>query len=165
MAIAFTKVSLPYGWLGNMSPHPIWWFGKRWNTAEALFQASRFNDPLVREAIRAERSPMGAKMVAKKWADRMVVVPTSEQDVRNMEWVVSVKLEENRELVQQLLDTGDELIVEDVTARPAHGNHRFWGAALVNGAWVGENTLGKIWMRARERERRELYEKMECENE
>jgi predicted NAD-dependent protein-ADP-ribosyltransferase YbiA (DUF1768 family) len=31
-----------YGWLGNMSPHPVKYEGKWWLTAEALFQALRF---------------------------------------------------------------------------------------------------------------------------
>ena len=31
----------------------------------------------------------------------------------------------------------------------------FWGAALKDGQWVGENTLGKMWMKLRE----ELKEK------
>jgi predicted NAD-dependent protein-ADP-ribosyltransferase YbiA (DUF1768 family) len=26
------------------------------------------------------------------------------------------------------------------------GGNLFWGAMLVNNEWVGENTLGKIWM-------------------
>lgn len=52
--ITFTKVALPYGWLGNMSPHPIVVAGKTWKTAESLFQALRFaEDDPVREEIRA----------------------------------------------------------------------------------------------------------------
>ena len=62
--IAFTKVKLPFGWLGNMSPHPIIFWDKEWRTAEALFQAGRFvTDDPIREEIRAEASPMSAKMI------------------------------------------------------------------------------------------------------
>ena len=61
--IAFTKVTLPYGWLGNMAPFPVLYGLLEWRTTEALFQALRFaaDDP-VRELIRAEKSPMAAKM-------------------------------------------------------------------------------------------------------
>ncbi len=38
--IAFCNVSAPYGWLGNMSPHPIEADGVVWRTAEALHCAS-----------------------------------------------------------------------------------------------------------------------------
>ena len=37
--IWFTKVDLPYGWLGNMAPYPVLHDGCRWLTTEALFQA------------------------------------------------------------------------------------------------------------------------------
>ena len=33
--VTFTKVSLPYGWLGNMSPHGIVCHERFWKTAEA----------------------------------------------------------------------------------------------------------------------------------
>ena len=36
--IAFTKVALPFGWLGNMAPYPVTYGGKAWRTTEALFQ-------------------------------------------------------------------------------------------------------------------------------
>jgi hypothetical protein len=51
MVIAFTKVRLPFGWLGNMNPFPLAHDGKVWPTAEHLFQALRFEDGSIREAI------------------------------------------------------------------------------------------------------------------
>src|SRR5258708_103404 len=84
--IAFTKVALPYGWMGNMSPHPITLVGRTWRSSEALFQAGRFSlgDP-IREEIRAQTSPMAAKMVAKREKDKMVVIPQSQEDLQLME--------------------------------------------------------------------------------
>lgn len=32
--VSFTKVALPYGWLSNMSPHPILYYGDLYPTAE-----------------------------------------------------------------------------------------------------------------------------------
>ena len=64
--IKFTKASLPYGWLGNMAPFPVMYNGKKWLTIEALFQALRFENEKIIEEIRLEKSPMGAKMKAKK---------------------------------------------------------------------------------------------------
>jgi len=54
MTIAFKKVREAYGWMSNMSPHPI----QTWRTAEALFQALRFDDITVKLAIHNEKSPM-----------------------------------------------------------------------------------------------------------
>ena len=51
--IGFTKVSLPYGWLGNMSPHGIIdENGVSWRTAEAKFQSMRFDDEAIKEKLR-----------------------------------------------------------------------------------------------------------------
>jgi len=145
MVIAFRKVKDPYGWLSNMSPHPI----SGYRTAEAAFQAYRFDDPDIRKLIREEKSPMGAKMVAKKHADKMVIVPRSEADLQLMRGVVSWKIRCYPDLWKELVETGDAEIVEDVTSRPNESG-LFWGAKLEDGKWVGQNHLGKIWMEVRE---------------
>jgi ribA/ribD-fused uncharacterized protein len=149
MTIAFTKIHLPFGWLGNMSRHPLVFDGRTWPTAEHLFQALRFDDDSLREAIRSRRNPFAAKLLAKANAARMTITPCSPQDVANMRQVLRLKLKQHPDLRELLLATGDEEIVEDCTRRP-HGNALFWGAALRDGAWVGENRLGRLWMRLRE---------------
>jgi ribA/ribD-fused uncharacterized protein len=146
--IGFTKVALPYGWLGNMSPYPIQFEGKEWRTSEALFQALRFSDPDIREEIRSQKSPMGAKFVAKKHKNKMNVIPLSDHDISNMEMCIILKLKFNPELKDLLLETQDRLIYEDVSSR-MRGNNLYWGASIVNGEIVGENMLGKIWMKIR----------------
>jgi predicted NAD-dependent protein-ADP-ribosyltransferase YbiA (DUF1768 family) len=156
LTIAFTKVSLPYGWLGNMAPFAVAYGGHDWRTTEALFQAMRFaaDDP-VRELIRAEKSPMAAKMLAKKHAAQRVVVPLTQEDVDNMMVVLRLKVEQHPALKQDLLATGDALIVEDVTKRPG-GTGLFWGAALqADGTWEGGNALGHLWMALRDEVRLE----------
>jgi ribA/ribD-fused uncharacterized protein len=151
MPITFTKSKLPFGWMGNMAGgFLIQWNGKEWRTAEALFQALRFTDSEIQEEIRRERSPMAAKFVAKKHADKMIIQPTSPADLANMEVVVRAKLEQHPDLKKELLATGSETIIEDVTARGLSGRNGFWGAALKDGQWVGENNLGKIWMKLRD---------------
>ena len=151
--IAFTKVALPFGWMGNMSPHPVWWDDKYWRTTEALFQARRLadGDP-GREEIRAEKSPMGAKMASKRTADRRVIVPLSQEDVELMGSILRLKLDQHPNLRAELKATGVRLIIEDCTSRP-RGSGLFWGAAKqVDGSWKGENVLGKLWMQRRAEE-------------
>ncbi len=157
--IAFTKVKLPYGWLGNMSPHPIafkngYLDDKIFKTAEHLFQCLRFEagNP-VREQIRLQVGPMQAKFCAKHYADQMIVAPRSEQDVFNMRFVLLCKLEEHPGLRQQLLATGDATLIEDCSSRPNESG-LFWGAARIgteaNWTWTGKNTLGNLWMEIRQ---------------
>jgi ribA/ribD-fused uncharacterized protein len=144
--IVFTKVTLPYGWLGNMAPYPIAIHDRVWLTSEALFQARRFaeNDP-IRERIRAEKSPMSAKMIAKSQRAAMVIVPQSDEDLALMADVLRLKVEAHPELRKAILDTGDARIIEDCSRR-ARGSGLFWGAALQpDGSWKGENKLGVLW--------------------
>ncbi len=146
--VTFTKVRLPNGWLGNMAPFPVKQEDLVYPTTEALFQALRFDDKGIREAIRSHKSPMAAKMTAKANADRMVVTRLSNLDIDNMRLCLKLKLEQHPTLVPLLLETQQAMIVEDSTARRG-GSALFWGAANVSGTWFGENQLGKLWMELR----------------
>ncbi len=144
----------PFGWMGNMSRYPVSREGKEFRTTEALFQSLRFEDEEIIEAIRSEKSPMGAKFKAKNHVDSMVIEPCGEKDLDNMRICLLLKLEQHPELVGELEATGDEEVIEDCTKRQ-RGSGLFWGAAEQGDEWVGENWLGKLWMELR----KELREK------
>ncbi|MFN9113466.1 MAG: NADAR family protein [Bacteroidota bacterium] len=156
---SFTKVKLPYGWMGNMSPFPVLYQGKTWKTNEHLFQALRFADDEIREAIRLEPSPMGCKMKVKTIVKELTaanamhkrtVEPLSAADVENMEMCVRLKIQQHPVLVEGLLRTRDLPIYEDVTSRGKRGSNLFWGALqLPDGSWEGQNKLGELWMKIR----------------
>lgn len=146
--ILIRKVNEDFGWLGNMSPFPVSHKRRDFRTTEALFQALRFSDDEIVEAIREQKSPMAAKMKAKKHRDRMVVEPMSDADLDNMRLVLRLKLLQHPKLRAFLLATGDQEIVEDCTKRP-RGSGLFWGAAEANNQWLGENWLGRLWMELR----------------
>jgi ribA/ribD-fused uncharacterized protein len=145
---SFTKVALPFGWMGNMSPHPVTYNGKNYRTTESLFQCLRVTDETVAELIRAEKSPMAAKMVAKRYKESRVVEQGSERDLENMRLCLRLKVDQHPDLKAALLATGDTTIVEDTTNR---NKIDIWGAKLKDGVWVGENVLGKLWMELREK--------------
>lgn len=147
--ILIRKVKEPHGWLGNMSPYPVQFEGKQYRTSEALFQALRFDDVQIIESIRDQKSPMAAKMIAKKNRGHMVVKPMSDDDLDNMKMVLRLKIEQHPKLKADLTGTGNEAIVEDCTKRP-RGSGLFWGAALKEDKWVGENWLGWLWMELRD---------------
>lgn len=153
--IGFTKVSLPFGWLGNMSPHPVWFQNQRWATTEALFQALRFACNNMRSQIREQKSPMGAKMLAKRLRneniDRNEIFnnqPLDATDMENMRLVLRLKIAQHCELLNKLLNSGDRVIVEDVGNRRG-ARHEFWGARRDGVQWVGQNHLGLMWMELR----------------
>lgn len=150
--VSFTKVSLPHGWLSNMSPHPVVHEGVSFRTTEALFHALRWREhPAVVEEIRAQASPMAAKMVTKKHM-HLLAPEAFEQDLDNMRVCLRLKVEQHPDLKAALLATGDLPIVEDVTSRKRGAR---WGMARVGGFWEGENLLGRLWMELRDELRAE----------
>ena len=156
--ISFSKVALPYGWLGNMSAYPVKHEGKVYRTTEALFQSLRFVDfPEVQEMIRAKASPMFAKMVARKHRGLIEgeVERLGEEDVERMKKCLRMKIEQHGELKGMLEETGDAVLIEDVGDRRGESD-LFWGAFWVElkDGWSGGNVLGKCWMEIREEMRR-----------
>jgi ribA/ribD-fused uncharacterized protein len=143
-SIWFSKVAEEYGWMGNMAPYPIKYEGKIWRTSEALFQSLRYDDESIKEIIRLEKSPMAAKMKAKKFRNQMVVVPMSDKDVENMRLCVRLKIEQHLGLKRALIATGDSPIYEDIGNRNGE-RHKFWGAKKIGDNEAdGINMMGKI---------------------
>ena len=161
--IAFTKVNLPYGWLGNMSPYPVEYKGKHYRTTEALFQCMRFEDyPQVQEEIMAQTSPMAAKKVSKNYQHLLAKDRNNMNDMEErlairtecMRLCLTLKLDQHIELKEALLLTDDAIIIEDSSNRPNESG-LLWGAALQNGEWVGQNLLGRLWMEQRDKLKKE----------
>lgn len=146
--ISFTRVSKPFGWLSNMAPYPIPFNNQLWNTAEALFQALRFGDAGVKEKIRAQKSPMAARFVAKNRDNKqhMIVVPHSERDKENMRFVINLKFTHYPKLADCLIKTFPHDIIENCSLR----GDTFWGARKIGEHWFGENNMGNLLMDLRD---------------
>lgn len=167
--IVIRKVAEAGGWLSNMSAHAVVFQGLKWWHAEALFQALRFapEDEEAREAVRAPRSPMMAKMIAKRFKSRQVIAPLSDADVENMRLCLRLKCEAHADVRRKLLASGERLLVEDCSSRGRRVNNLFWGAVRVPAmqaaessaesslahAWEGQNRLGRLWMEERARQK------------
>jgi predicted NAD-dependent protein-ADP-ribosyltransferase YbiA (DUF1768 family) len=125
--MAFTKIAIPGGWMGNMSRHPVQYKGKSFATTEALFHSLRFwAYPEVVEAIRAQRNPMAAKQVAHSHFDLLTKEELA-HDEEHMRTCLRVKVAQHPDLLEALLGTEDKVLIEDVTKRP---KGKRWGAAL-----------------------------------
>jgi ribA/ribD-fused uncharacterized protein len=150
--ILIRRTTDPYGWMSNMSPYSVGYYGHEYLTTEALFQCLRFPDlgSDICEAVRGHLNPMQAKLEAKSHTEHMSVEMLSEQDLENMRLCLRLKLDQHPHLKDELRKTGDRPILEDCTNRQV-GSGLFWGAAP-DPDWNttrGENWLGKLWMELR----------------
>lgn len=144
--IEFTKAKLPYGWMGNMSRFPVIVENRVYETTEHLFKCLRFGlGSEIAEEIRQEKNPMCAKLIARKKLESAKIQRCSKEDIANMEFCLLTKLDQHKELLEELLNTGNAHIVENCNNRKPSP----WGAQYIDGKWVGENLLGKCWMKIR----------------
>lgn len=150
--IRITQVNDQYGWLHCMSAHKVVDNNIIFRTTEALFQWKRFsNYPNVQKEILEQKSPMTAKMKARKnraLLNRGVKWDEAPDDIPRMKECLLLKLEQHQDLKQKLLETGDAIIIEDRTTHDRE-SARFWGSVKINGKWFGQNVLGKLWMEIR----------------
>lgn len=151
--ITITKVKDEYGWLSLMSPHQVTYVGLQYRTCEALFQCMRFQGfPDVQEEFLKCKSPMGAKMIARKNREKLnrgVMWDEAEEDLDRMRLCMKLKIEQHPELKVRLIKTGNAEIIEDCTTHPRE-SAKFWGMIRAGSRWEGQNMLGKLWMELRD---------------
>jgi ribA/ribD-fused uncharacterized protein len=150
--ITITTVNAPGGCFSCMSAHPVEFNGTMFRTCEALFQCRRFEGhPQVQSEILNCPSPMGAKMIARRerrLLQRDGIWDYADSDRELMKQCLRLKLEQHPDLQQNLIDTGEAVIIEDCTTHDREAA-RIWGAVRVDGKWVGQNILGQLWMELR----------------
>ncbi len=126
----------------NFSSLQVEWKGKLWPTSEHAYQAARYmgiRDDLA-EKIRTMRSAHEAYDFMRN--NRDDERPDWFDEKRNiMKDIVRCKLSQHKYVQKKLLETGNELIVEDSPIDPYWG----WGPDR-----KGANNLGTIWMELRE---------------
>lgn len=125
-----------YHFLSNFYEVPIEYDGFCYKNSEAAFQAQKCLDPEDRNAF-ANMNPSEAKKAGRKVQLRK---DWEQVKVSIMSEIVKAKFEQNSELADKLLATGDAYLEE--------GNNwgdRTWGT--VNGK--GANLLGNILMNVR----------------
>lgn len=151
----FSKIKDPAGILSNMGALEVEAGGKRWKSTEALYQASRFPDhPDIQELIRAEHSPMSAKMMSKPHREGKGRADWNEVRVPIMEWCLWLKLAFNfRFIYWSLKEHLGQPIVEITAKKTPRPDDLFWGTLPDKGnpdQLSGTNMLGKLWMAIRD---------------
>jgi ribA/ribD-fused uncharacterized protein len=127
--------------LSACSRHAIELDGAQWPSVEHYYQAMKFDDAALREAIRLAEHPFDARKVAKKnrrkmrpdWVDRKITIMTRG---------LYVKCRTHEAVAAALLATGDANIVE--TSQYDY----FWGCGRDQ---RGDNSYGKVLMGVRAR--------------
>lgn len=124
-----------YGFLSNMATAVLQWDGRTYRNSEAAFQSAKSLDPSVRDTF-CELTGVVAKRAGKR-----VDLRSDWQEVKVgiMQEIVRAKFEQNPDLLQKLLDTGDAELVEGNS-----WHDTFWGVDQFTGE--GENHLGRILM-------------------
>ena len=132
-----SKFQKEYRWLSNFWPCLVTYDGITFNSSEAAYQASKTESPELRkefENISAGEAKLKGQSLAAIRPDWDEVKP------RVMYKVCKSKFDQNPELREKLIETGEAELIE--------GNDwgdTYWG--VCNGE--GENMLGKILMRLR----------------
>ncbi len=138
-----TSFSGKYEFLSNFFPSKVVMDLEEYATVEHAFLAAKTFDSGEREKIRLAETPGKAKRLG-----RDATLRKDWEDVKTgvMEGLVESKFSDAI-LKRLLLDTEDAELIE--------GNvwgDRVWGMVHDScGVWIGENKLGKILMRVRER--------------
>lgn len=158
--VKFNKVNEEYGFLSNMSNHPIEYNGKIYPRAEHWFICSRFGfDEHIVARICNISNPITVKILSKEilkeTPEKLKVQMLSSEDIENMSKLIELKISQYEWMKWALLATDGE-IIEDVTTRAATSDSSlFWGSAVVKPNeqstpfTVGKNILGILWVMLR----------------
>lgn len=125
-----------YRCLSNFSNHSVTYKGIKFDNSESAFQAQKVSDDNVKMEF-SHLAPAQAKAKGKH-----VNLITNWEKIKDtiMYEIVLAKFQQNEDIKQILLSTGDAYLEETNTWRDY-----YWG--VCNGR--GENKLGKILMRVR----------------
>ena len=139
MTIYFYTKNDEYGDFSNFSSHGIEMGGEWWRTVEHYFQAQKFSDQEHQNKI---RDAFTAKQAAELGRSRKTPIRRDWEEVKDqiMFDAVLKKFQTHSELLDKLLSTGSESIVEN-----APGDY-YWGAGKDG---TGLNKLGFILEKVR----------------
>lgn len=132
----------PHGFLSNFYASPYRLRGVPYATVEHHYQAAKTDDPEWQQRILTASNAGNAKKLGRKapladdWEQRKIEV---------MRFALSCKFSETQTLANDLLATGNAILVEGNT-----WGDRIWGMTRTpSGHWAGSNLLGILLMERR----------------
>lgn len=137
----FIRRYTPTYFLSNFYECPISVFGMEFRNAEAAFHSQK-------DVSRAGEFTNLTASAAKRLGRQVTLRKNWEQEKKNIMFeVLYAKFNQNKELKEKLIKTGNAPIIEDTTG----WNDLYWGAVEgLSGDWHGENNLGILLERVRE---------------
>jgi ribA/ribD-fused uncharacterized protein len=124
--------------LSNFYRAPFSYNGEIWLTSEHFYQAMKFSDD-VREHVRCIPQPSQAKRWARE--HKHLVMPDWEKrQIPTMKLAVLLKFSQTERLLQRLLATGEEILIEE-------NPYDWWWGSGDDGQ--GENVMGQLLMEVR----------------
>lgn len=138
MTIKFYKTKDPYGFMGNFFKARFFIYGRWWNFVEAPYQAEKTSVQSERDeiwrAVKANESRLLGQKVTMRpdWDEYKRFV---------MKECCMAKFLQHPDLRKQLIDTGDEELMEDSPV------DWYWGCGADG---TGKNVLGQVLMEIRE---------------
>jgi ribA/ribD-fused uncharacterized protein len=140
--ILFYHRHQPHFGFTNFSPDPVQYKGKMYPTSEHLFQAMKFLEhrPDIAEYIRTDCFTSRDAFNTARHYKNDVRADWLNINIAMMDEVVFAKFTQHRDLCLELLETGDDILIEDSDV------DSFWGWGADH---KGRNELGKALMRLR----------------
>jgi len=126
----------------NMSAFSVTIWGYTFMTAEHAYQWKKYSSSHPKLALEILHAP--SAYATKKIANAHIdITPADwvEQRVEAMESILRAKMKQHEKLVRLLIETEDRVIYENSPT------DNFWG---IGSDGMGENTLGKLWMKLRD---------------
>jgi hypothetical protein len=139
--IRFYRVSGEHGYLSNLFPVMMTFGGMIFTSAEAAYQFGKAKDPATAEWLVSAPKPHLCAITAHALLPYDVRDEWKEVKVQRMKDVALAKFSQHPSLAEQLLGTGDAILIEDSQV------DAFWGIGKKGN---GQNMLGKILMETRE---------------
>ena len=150
MSIDFYKEHGPLGYLANYSNHGFIKDGVYYKTAEHYYQASKFDDEVIRKKIINCSTPKEASIIGR---DR--------NNIRRRDWphhkldemymAVYLKFSQNKDIRSKLIETRNKEIREMTT------KESYWG---IGPNLDGINHIGKILMQVRQNVKKDLLKEI-----
>lgn len=138
MSIKFYKTKDPHGHMSNFYRSKFYWNGIWWKTSEHAYQAAKTCDYDEIVLVRDAKTPR----IARDIGQTVELKPHFDHDKYEiMKEIVREKYLQNRDLLDKLIETGDEFLIEDSPV------DYYWGCGADG---TGKNRLGLVLMEVRE---------------
>jgi N-glycosidase YbiA len=137
--IFFTFTTDEFGWLSNLSPHPlIGPDGRQWPSGENLYQSEKYLQDSYKEKIR-QAKPREACLLGRNPPPGITLRPdwNNETKLKTMETCLRLKFSQHTDLKKMLVNTGDAKLIEHTSKDAFFGD---------GGDGTGANHLGELLM-------------------